>query len=102
MANVENIFLQYLNIKNIAAISEDKHVFNLQLKEFWPFLRTIDGEEYKAFSLLTMRQSLRSALSKSMSLDIACDQEFKQSNDVFMNYVKSLKKCGKGCVTHYK
>jgi hypothetical protein len=101
IAGAERIFKDFLKTKKIETIPTDKPTVNMLLKEFWPSLRTIKNEEYKASSLLTLRQNLRLVFSMKYQMEIIKDTEMDH-NLVFENYLKDLKKRGNGCVTHHR
>jgi hypothetical protein len=68
---------------------------------FWSSVPQISGEEFRASSLLTSRQNLRSTLLKEKNIDIIYDSEFQSSYAVFDNYLRHLKEVGKGFVRHH-
>jgi hypothetical protein len=99
----ENLLVEYVRLqKRLADIPSDPSTLNQILQEFWPSLRTLKKEEYKASSLLHMRASLRLHLQEKLNLDISNHPAFVTQNAVFDNYLRSLKKRGKGSVQHYE
>jgi hypothetical protein len=99
--STEKMFLDFLMTKDITEVPSDKAQLNTLLKEMWPSLRTVKGDQYRASSLQTIRQLLRIFVQKAVSVDIIADPDMTH-NIVFDNYLKSLKKVGKGCVSHFK
>jgi hypothetical protein len=100
--SAEKIFKAFLQSKNLLDIPSCRSELNLHLKEFWPSLRTLlNGEEYRASSLFTLRQNLRLFLQRKIGVDIIADPDMS-NHVVFDNYIKTLKKRGKGYVEHHK
>ena len=55
------------------------------LEKFCICCRTVKGEEYKSFSLLTMRQNLSLSIKLSHQFDIIADTAFSSSGRVVTN-----------------
>jgi hypothetical protein len=102
MAFVEKIFMQFLNSKNITNIPTEKKQLDCVLKEMWPSLRTLKNQPYRATSLTSMRNMLRTVIQQKISVDIFNDPDLLQQNVVFENYLRVLKKQGYGCISHHK
>jgi hypothetical protein len=99
---VEAMWREFLAFKKIDTCPNDKRDLDSLFCEFWPSVRQTNGQEFRASTMLTMRQNLRSRLLiKFVSVDIICDPEFKSSNTVFNNYLRKLKNDGLGFVKHY-
>ena len=95
-------FSQYLDFKQLTEFPTDKQHLEDILQDYWPNLRKAkDDEEYNASSLYTIRQLLRATIDQKHNIDILDDPIFKISNNIFINYTKSLKSKGKGAITHY-
>ena len=68
-----------------------KAELNEILQSYWPSLRKFNNEEYSAATLLNHRQLICMWLKDELSVDIIYDSDFTVSNNVFKNYLKSLK-----------
>lgn len=102
MATVEKLFMTFLATKKIDAIPKDKEQLDGILKEFWPSLQTMKKEPYRASSMMTIRQILRTVIHDKIAVDILLDPELCQHNNVFKNFLLTLKKRGYGCINHHK
>ena len=96
LSTVKNSFNQYLKFKNINFEQMNRPEIDQTLQNYWPAIRTIKNEQYSASSMLNHRQVLCIHIKKEKNIDIIYDLDFTDSNKVFKNYLKILKKNGKG------
>jgi hypothetical protein len=103
MKSYENLYLEYLQQqRGVTDIPTDPSLLNSTLASFWPCLRTLKNEEYQASTLQHIRACLRLFLQEKIHVDIFNDPALLQQNKVFENYIRTLKKRGKGAVHHYE
>ena len=100
LKSAQKLLNNFLNSKNINVLPQKVDDIDEILSEFWLSLRKIDGEKHRASSLLTIRQNLRTILQNENNLDIF-GESFQTSNNIFENYLKSLKEEGLGFIKHH-
>ena len=96
------IFRDYLKDKQLPEDFENltKQELDSHLRCFYGEVRNTNGEMYKRTSLLSIRSGIGRHLSKTLSIDITKDYEFKSSNDMFSSMCKLTVTKGKGTVVH--
>jgi len=99
--SVTNTLQAFLQTKNLAAIPGENEQLDTLLSSFWPSLRTIKGEQYRASSMMTIRNMLRLVIQDAVAIDIFSKDHVPRNIKVFENYLKTLKNEGLGYVSHH-
>lgn len=84
---------QYNDENNVDKLPE-------RLSEFYPSIRTLDGNFMKSSSISAIRYSLRRVFKRIFDIDIMKDERFVKSNEVYSAVLKTLKREGNGSVEH--
>lgn len=94
------LFDDFLATKQTVNLPTEVSLLDDLLAEFWPSLRKVDGDHFRASTVLTTRQYLRMSLIQN-DVDILNTTLFRKSDAVFLNVQKQLKKSGHGFVRHH-